>query len=72
MKKPIRNFYNQIIGYVETLPNGDQVARNFYNQILGYYYSRDNTTRNFYRQIIGKGNFVTSLIIEDDNKKNNK
>ena len=26
-KRPIKNFYNQIIGYVETRDNGDEVVR---------------------------------------------
>ena len=68
-KKPIRNFYNQIIGYIETKPNGDQIVRNFYNQILGYYMKSDDTTRNFYKQILGKGNFVTQLLYDEYNKK---
>lgn len=67
-KQPIRDFYNRIIGYVETLDNGDQVARDFYNRIVGYWYKRDNTTRNFYKQIIGRGNFVTQLIFEENEK----
>ena len=68
MKKPIKNFYNQIIGYVEELDNGDQVVRNKYNQILGYYIKRDDTTRNFYKQILGKGNFVTQLLNDEYNR----
>lgn len=68
-KKPIKNFYNQVIGYLITKDNGDQEVRNFYNQILGYYIARDDTTRNFYKQILGKGNFVTKLLYDEYEKR---
>ena len=29
-KTPIKDMYNRTIGYIEELPNGDQLVRNFY------------------------------------------
>ena len=44
--EPVKDFYNRIIGYIETRPNGDQT---------GY---------DFYRRIVGRGNILSSLIVQ--------
>lgn len=58
----IRDFYNKIIGYIETDERGNQVVKDFYRRILGRYDKASNTTRDFYGKIIAKGNQVSSLI----------
>lgn len=71
MIEPIKDFYNRIIGYVDTKPNGDQTGYDFYKRIVGYYDKRANVTRDFYRRIVGRGNMLTGLIIQAEvaNKK---
>lgn len=61
-KEFIRDFNNQIIGTIETKPNGDQVLRNFSQQIIGYYFKSENRTRTFNRQIISQGNTLLGLL----------
>ena len=58
----IKDFYGKILGYIETLPNGDKVLRNLYRKILGRYNKATDTTRNFYGQIIAKGDQLTMLL----------
>lgn len=66
----IKDFYNRIIGYIETDDiTGDKVAKDFYRRIVGYYDKNTNTTRDFYRRIINKGDVLSALIIAEDNKK---
>ena len=61
-KQTIRDFYNRIIGYIETKPNGDKVVRNFYNVILGTYDKKLDITRDFYGRIVGKGDLSSMLL----------
>ena len=58
----IRDFYNRIIGYIETDDKGNKVARDFYRRILGRYDSKQDVTRDFYNRIIAKGDITASLI----------
>lgn len=68
--QPIKDFYNRIIGYVETdTITGDKVAKDFYRRVIGYYDKKTNTTRDFYRRIVSKGDILSALIIAEDNKK---
>ena len=60
----VKNFYGKILGYIKTLPNGDQEVKNFYGQILGYYKKNQNVTTNFYGQILYQGNMASALIKE--------
>lgn len=67
----IKDFYNRIIGYIETKPNGDQTGYDFYRRIVGYYQKTQNITTDFYRRVVGRGNILTSLIAqaEMENRK---
>ena len=58
----IRDFYNRIIGYIETKPNGDKVVRSPYRQILGTYDKKQNLTKDQYFRIIGRGDLTSSLL----------
>ena len=71
MREPIKDFYNRIIGYIDTKPNGDQTGYDFYKRIVGYYDKRANVTRDFYKRIVGRGNMLAGLIIQAEvaNKK---
>lgn len=61
-KIAIRDFYNRIIGYIETDSKGNKTVRDWRNVIQGYYYKSDDTTRDFYRRIIAKGDQTGMLI----------
>lgn len=61
----IKNFQQQILGTVDTLESGDQVARDFPSmKILGYYRKSRDVTTDFFGRIIAKGNCITSLIFK--------
>lgn len=69
MREPLKDFYNRIIGYIETKPNGDKIGYDFYLRIVGYYEKQPNVTKDFYRRIIGKGDQLSSLIYQANMKK---
>ena len=69
-RETIRDFYNRILGYVETDSNGNKTVRDFYNRILGYYDVRNNVTRDFYNKIISQGDSAVALIYSEATKKN--
>ena len=58
----IRDFYNRILGYIETDDKGNKVARDFYRRILGRYDAKQDETRDIYNRIITKGDTTASLI----------
>ena len=60
----IREYPSQkILGIIETLDNGDQIARDFTTRkILGYYRANYNHTTDFLGRILAKGNCVVSFI----------
>lgn len=71
-KTPIKDIYNRTIGYIEELPNGDQLIRNFYMQTLGKYDKAQNVTKDFYGRTIAKGNQISMLLAQDAMKSYNK
>ena len=70
----IRDFNYRILGYIETdTITGDKKAYDFYRKLLGTYYKQSNETRDFYQRIISRGDTLSALIIQADEKnKNNK
>lgn len=73
MRTPLRNFYNQIIGWIEEDANGNQIGKDFYLRIVGRYRKDLNVTEDFYHRIVGRGNLLASLIQQaDDKNRNNK
>lgn len=58
----IRDFYNRIIGYIETDDKGNKIVKDFYRRIVGKYDAKQDVTRDFYNRIIAKGDITTSLI----------
>ena len=70
-KEYVRDFYNRIIGSIETdTITGNKIARDFYNRIVGTYDKKNNVTRDFYNRIVAKGDALTVLIWENENKYN--
>ena len=70
---PIRNFYNRILGYIETdTITGNKTAYNFYNKNLGRYDARNDTTRDFEGRIVGNGDLCSALIYNDFEKNSKK
>ena len=59
---PIRDRTGNIVGSIETMPNGDQVLRNAANEIRGYYDARGDFTRDASQSIVAKGNKLRSMI----------
>lgn len=64
MKRPIKDFWNRIIGYVEDDRTGFKTYRDFYNVIVGYYDPKRDVTLDFYRRIVGRGDIGPSLVVQ--------
>lgn len=65
----IKDFYNRIVGYIDTQPNGDKIGKDFYRRIVGYYIKKDDVTKDFYRRIVARGDVLSALIFEANAKK---
>lgn len=68
MKRPIKDFYNKVIGYIEEKPNGDIYGYDYYNRLVGIYEKRTDLTKDFYRKVVGHGNLLSALIYKEGNK----
>ena len=64
----IKDFYNRIIGYIETDNYGNKVGKDFYRRIVGYYDKKLNITKDFYNRIVGRGDMLSSLIVQAEAK----
>lgn len=62
MKEVIKNFEGRIIGYEETLSNGDVKVSDFSGRILGYYRKSQDKTVDFYGRIVARGNHTGILL----------
>ncbi len=70
-KETIKDFYNRILGYVETdSVTGNKTAYDFYRRILGKYNKKENRTRDFYGRIISNGDTTQALVYNSTNNKN--
>ena len=58
----VRDFYNRIIGYIETDQHGNKVVRDFYKRIVGRYDAKQDVTRDFYSRIIARGDMTAALL----------
>ena len=63
MRKPLKDFYGRILGYLDYDYRGDGVATDFGGRILGRYTSSDDRTRDFYGRILYQGDGLSALII---------
>lgn len=69
----IRDFYNRIIGYIETdSATGNKIGRDFYRRVVGYYDKKLNVTRDFYQRIVGRGDILASLIAQAEERSRHK
>ena len=59
---PITDRAGNVVGSIETLPNGDQVLRNAQNEVRGYYEVEGDLTRDENKNIVAKGNKLRSMI----------
>ena len=59
---PIQDRAGNVVGSIETLPNGDQVLRNAQNEIRGFYEAEGDHTRDADKNIVAKGNKLRSMI----------
>ena len=59
---PVRDPAGNVVGRIETMPNGDQVLRNASNEVRGYYDARGDFTRDAEQNIVAKGNKLRSMI----------
>jgi hypothetical protein len=60
--EPIRDRAGNVLGSIETQPNGDQVLRNAQDEVRGYYDSEGDVTRDADKNIVAKGNKLRSMI----------
>ena len=72
IRQDIRDFYGRIIGYIETDERtGNKTGRDFYCRILGTWDKNLNVTRDFYGRIVARGDALSGLIWEEENKNHN-
>lgn len=64
----IKDYYNRVIGKIETKANGDKIGKDFYNRVVGYYEKSSNLTKDFYRRVVSKGDTLAGLIIAEEAK----
>lgn len=62
MMEAIRDRHNNVLGYMEELPNGDIQLRDFYMNKIGRYDKKMDVTRDFYGNIKFKGNQLSILL----------
>lgn len=71
-KTEIRDFYGRKIGTIEADDvTGNKIGRDFYGRILGTYDKQSNVTRDFYGRIVARGDALSGLIWEEENKNHN-
>ena len=58
----VRDFYNRIVGYIETDQHGNKVVKDFYKRIVGRYDAKQDVTRDFYNRIIARGDMTAALL----------
>ncbi|MHB8249592.1 MAG: hypothetical protein ACYDCX_12015 [Acidithiobacillus sp.] len=66
MNNVIKDNSGAVIGYVETLPGGKQIAKNKDFVVKGYYDPKTEITTDASLKPIGKGNLLSSLIFRGD------
>jgi hypothetical protein len=59
---PVRDSAGNVLGHIQTMPNGDQVLRNAQDEIRGYYDATGDFTRDAAQNIVAKGNKLRSMI----------
>lgn len=71
-RTPVRDYYQRIIGYIDTdTVTGDKVGRDRTQWIVGYYVKRLNETQDRYRRCVNKGDMLAALIQQEEDRLNN-
>lgn len=60
--EPIRDRAGNVVGSIETKPDGDQVLRDTKEEVRGYYDAKGDFTRDAAENIVAKGNKLRSMI----------
>jgi hypothetical protein len=60
--EPLKDAYNNVLGSIETDPDGSQVLRDANGKIRGYYDPSTDHTRGPDKRILAKGNVLSTLI----------
>ena len=60
--EPLKDAYNNVLGSIQTSPDGSQVLRDTNGKIRGYYDPSTDHTRGPDKRILAKGNVLTTLI----------
>lgn len=63
-REQISEYAGRVIGYIETMPNGDKKITNFTGTILGYYKKAQNVTTDFFGRILYRGDMSAALLIK--------
>ena len=64
----IKDFGGKPIGYIVQESNGDQKATDFFGKPLGFYRAKADQTTDFFGVVIARGNILSSLIYDNQNK----
>ena len=59
---PIKDSAGNLLGSIETQPNGDQILRNAQGEVRGFYEFAGDHTRDENQNIVAKGNKLRSMI----------
>ena len=60
--EPLKDAYNNVLGSIETNPDGSQILRDANGKIRGYYDPTTDHTRGPDKRILAKGNLLSTLI----------
>jgi hypothetical protein len=60
--EPLKDAYNNVLGSIETNPDGSQTLRDANGKIRGYYDPTTDHTRGPDKRILAKGNVLSTLI----------
>ncbi len=60
--EPLKDAYNNVLGSIESNPDGSQVLRDVNGNIRGYYDPSTDHTRGPDKRILAKGNVLATLI----------
>lgn len=64
----MRTREGQILGWLETEPNGDVKATDYWGTILGWYRKQQDYTCDYWGTIVMRGNAAISLVINNPKK----
>lgn len=67
-RETIREYNNNIIGYVDILPNGDKEIRDKHGRYLGKYDKNMNVTRDRAGRMLYKGD-QSSMLFNNSNRR---